>query len=437
MNVGAARPEDSGTYYAWGETTPKSEYSWDTYKWCEGYDGSVQNRHLTKYNPDSGYGKVDGKSTLEIGDDAAHQTLSGKWRMPTKAEFQELVDNCKWKWGKVDGVYGYLVTSKIPGRTKNSIFLPATGIRYGSESLNAGESSCYWSSTEDESEPNRAYYLDIAKKSHGADAFYRFYGYPIRAVWDDSLDESATQAAPVQSDSTQEEEIEDGLGDDPDEYFDPICIESSEAGTLGNLLSGWSPDEVTELVVSGALDARDFNTMKSTYKNLSYLDMSDARIAAYHGDGGTDANTSDYKENELPLGAFFYWVPVDEGMPSLTEVHLPKSITAIGRNAFARAYNITMIEIPEGVRSIGYVSFAICTSLQNVDLPTTLTSIGKQAFSSDKNILRVNCHAIDPPALEEGVFNCPKAELHVPEGYEEVYAESEWGKHFSYIKDDL
>jgi uncharacterized tellurite resistance protein B-like protein len=268
-----------------------------------------------------------------------------------------------------------------------------------------------------------------------------------RLKYDSTLEGSAAQTALTRTDTQEkeiedeleeeiEEEVEEGRGSMPDEY-EPIFIESSEAGTLGSMLSGWAPDEVTALVVSGLLDARDFNTLKSTYKYLSFIDISDVKIEAYHGDGGTDANTSDYKENELPLGAFFYWVPVDEGMPSLTAVHLPKSITAIGRNALARAYNITMIEIPEGVRTIGYVSFAICTSLQFVDLPSTLTSIGNQAFASDKNIIFVNCHAIIPPSLGNNVFECPNAELHVPEGYKDVYAESDWGKYFSYIKDDL
>ena len=230
---------------------------------------------------------------------------------------------------------------------------------------------------------------------------------------------------------------EEGLGDDPDEIFDPICIESTQPGSLKELLRDYSPGDVTDLIITGVLDARDFNTLKSTYTSLSYLDISDTRIAAFSGDGGTDTNTTVYREDELPLGAFFYWVPVDEGMPSLTEVILPKSIKAIGRNALARAYNIKMMDIPEGVQSIGFVAFAICTSLGNVDLPSTLTSIGNQAFSSDKNILRVNCKAITPPTLGNNVFDCPKATLHVPVGCKDDYANSNWGQYFSDIVADL
>ena len=35
-NLGANSPEEYGDYYAWGETEEKSDYSWDTYKWCKG-----------------------------------------------------------------------------------------------------------------------------------------------------------------------------------------------------------------------------------------------------------------------------------------------------------------------------------------------------------------------------------------------------------------
>ena len=42
-NVGATKPEAYGSYFAWGETAPKSNYSWSTYKW-----GTAEGK-LTKY----------------------------------------------------------------------------------------------------------------------------------------------------------------------------------------------------------------------------------------------------------------------------------------------------------------------------------------------------------------------------------------------------
>ena len=46
---------------------------------------------------------------------------TGRWRMPTVAEANELLESCTWEWGIYNGVNGYQVT----GPNGNSIFLPA------------------------------------------------------------------------------------------------------------------------------------------------------------------------------------------------------------------------------------------------------------------------------------------------------------------------
>ena len=117
-NVGATAPEEYGDYFAWGETETKATYDLSNYKWCNGTYES-----MTKYCTNSEYGIVDNKTTLELSDDAARVNWGGSWRMPTKAEQDELrnTDNCTWEWTTQNGVNGYKVTSKKNG---NSIFLP-------------------------------------------------------------------------------------------------------------------------------------------------------------------------------------------------------------------------------------------------------------------------------------------------------------------------
>ncbi len=66
-NIGASSPEDYGDYFAWGETTTKSNYEWSTLKYCEDNTGD----RFSKYNTQSKYGNVDNKTTLEKSDDAA------------------------------------------------------------------------------------------------------------------------------------------------------------------------------------------------------------------------------------------------------------------------------------------------------------------------------------------------------------------------------
>lgn len=119
-NVGAERPEDYGDYFAWGETVPKNDYGWETYKWCRGTSDS-----MTKYCTDGKLGTVDNNTVLDLKDDVAHVKWRGKWRMPTREEFKELWKKCVWRWTTLNGVYGELIT----GPSGNSIFLPAAGYR--------------------------------------------------------------------------------------------------------------------------------------------------------------------------------------------------------------------------------------------------------------------------------------------------------------------
>lgn len=116
FNIGATSPEETGDLFAWGETSPKSSYGyWVNYKW-----GTIDN--LTKYNVDSKRGTVDNITVLEPADDAAHVNWGGKWRMPTKEEIQELIDNCDWEEIEVNGVACIKMTGKKEGYTGKSLF---------------------------------------------------------------------------------------------------------------------------------------------------------------------------------------------------------------------------------------------------------------------------------------------------------------------------
>ena len=172
-NVGATTPEGYGDYFAWGETTPKTTYNWSTYKYCNGtYDS------MTKYCTDSEYGIVDYKTTLELSDDAAQVNWGGSWRMPTKAEQDELKNKCTWTWITLNGVKGYKVTSK---KTGNSIFLPAAGYRNRNMPYGAVNNGSYWSSSL-ESSSSFAYYLTFYSSDVYRGYNLRTYGFSVRAV---------------------------------------------------------------------------------------------------------------------------------------------------------------------------------------------------------------------------------------------------------------
>jgi len=174
-NVGAEKPEDYGDYFAWGETVPKSDYSWSTYKFTT--DGGDT---FTKYTGSD-------KTVLDAADDAATANWGGDWRMPTLDEQKELLDNCTWEWQEegntaFGGVAGMKVTSKKTGYTDKYIFLPASGYRYGASLSDAGSLGYYWSATLRADNAKRAYHLYFYSGDQDWDSVNRCYGRAVRPV---------------------------------------------------------------------------------------------------------------------------------------------------------------------------------------------------------------------------------------------------------------
>ncbi len=157
-NVGASAPEEYGDYFAWGETEPKDDYSWLSYKFALGTDTQGP---FSKYVTIPSYGAVDNKTVLDPEDDAAHVNLGGAWRMPTEAECTELWENCTWTWTKENGVNGRRVTSNKEGYTDKSIFLPAAGFYDNAGLLIAGSRGHYWASSLSTSGPYNAWYVQF------------------------------------------------------------------------------------------------------------------------------------------------------------------------------------------------------------------------------------------------------------------------------------
>ena len=174
-NLGASKPEELGDYFAWGETSPKDPdkdgFSWDNYKWINGYSYSS----LTKYCSNGYNGFSDNKTVLDLKDDAAHVILGGKWRIPTSDEFQELMNTCTWEETTINGING----KKVTGPNGNSIFLPYTGHGSGRE-VYAGIWGVYWCSDLFIGNELQAFLMDISQR--GVTVSSRCAGNTIRPV---------------------------------------------------------------------------------------------------------------------------------------------------------------------------------------------------------------------------------------------------------------
>ena len=153
-NVGATSPEEYGDYFAWGETTKKTEYT----------EENSLTLGLSDYQLQS-LGYIDSEGNLTAQYDAARANWGGDWRMPTRAEIKELINNCTWTWTTQSGVNG----CKVEGPNGNSIFLPAAGYSLWSQSYNDGYNGDYWSST-----PHDDSYF----------AYYFSFGNGIESVYD-------------------------------------------------------------------------------------------------------------------------------------------------------------------------------------------------------------------------------------------------------------
>ena len=186
-NLGASKPSESGDYYAWGETAPKADYDWPTYKWMQA--GKSNSNYITKYTvadgqtggiwyDSSGAFIGDNKTVLAAADDAATANLGSPWRMPTADEIKELIDNCTWIWTTQDGVNGY----QVDGPNGNAIFLPASGEREDSGLIDAGTKAHYWSSSLRTTLNSYAHHIYFDSGNYERQGVLRCYGYSVRPV---------------------------------------------------------------------------------------------------------------------------------------------------------------------------------------------------------------------------------------------------------------
>ena len=149
-NVGAYTPENPGKYYAWGQTFSDTFATLD-----EDISGN------RKY-------------------DVARATWGGTWRLPTREEFEELIQCCTWTWTTQNGTKGYKVTSRRNGKF---IFLSAAGNYNYLESklLQVGAAGYYWSSSPYEG-TNNAYRVSFNSSVYEVDWGRRYNCFSVRAV---------------------------------------------------------------------------------------------------------------------------------------------------------------------------------------------------------------------------------------------------------------
>jgi len=187
MNVGANAITDYGLYFQWGDTQgytaaqvpSEKAFSWDDYKYGDGTT-------FTKYN------ETDGKTVLDPSDDAVTVAWGGNWRIPTKEEYQALVNATTNEWTTIDGVNGRLFTDKTDN--SKTLFFPAAGNYEDGDVWDVGSNGYYWSRSLYTNSVNNAWGL------HFSDGYVypngnngRYQGCSVRGVFGEKSPETSNQ----------------------------------------------------------------------------------------------------------------------------------------------------------------------------------------------------------------------------------------------------
>lgn len=190
MNVGATAPEGFGLYYAWGDT---KGYRWQeyhtfgtsTYKWWD-----TNALRFTKYNEE------DGKTILDLSDDAARKAWGGGWRVPSYADMEELAANTYHPGCKLNGTWGiaFFKTKDDADKGKKEnpvaeydlasdvcIFIPYMGYILNDVLWHDGEYATLWLSTVGS---NVRFSSSTVNYNTFTVQYPRVVGLPVRAVVD-------------------------------------------------------------------------------------------------------------------------------------------------------------------------------------------------------------------------------------------------------------
>jgi len=223
-----------------------------------------------------------------------------------------------------------------------------------------------------------------------------------------------------------------------DALYAQISVNCGVGGGLSNAVKAVQPNLslVTDLTVSGTIDARDFRFIRDELTHIENLNLSAVTIASYTGEGGTDCIESGsgsggdvsvtYAANAIPkmalykrwlTGIGFNTVTNEIKMENLKSLSLPSNITTTGSYAFAKT-KIQSISFPEGLSTVGEKSLTYCDNLASVAFPASLTAIlgsSSSFFEGCSNLSSVTfAEPANITAFPQWLFGASSSDLQLP-----------------------
>jgi len=188
-------------------------------------------------------------------------------------------------------------------------------------------------------------------------------------------------------------------------------VNVTTAGTLSTLITASEANTITNLTVTGNIDARDVAYMRDKMKVLSILNLNSSIIKSFTGTDGTNSGIStSYPANEIPIYAFYNPVYLSY-KPSLTSITLPTTTSGIGLQAFYYCWNLTgTINIPATVKSITNYAFYGCSSISAFTVANSnsrYSALNGVLFNKNQDTLLIF------PALKSGIYSIPSTVKHI------------------------
>ena len=415
FNIGATKPEEYGDYYSWGNTVHRGESETD--------DALNVNNGYIRYNTDSRWGEVDNKTRLELEDDVAQVKLGGKWRMPSREEFEELIENCDWTFGvDMNGISGARAASKV---YDCDIFFPWAGCLDASL-YDVGYRGAYWSSSLDAGDPLQAYVLYVGYSAY-LYTYYRNNGLPIRPVYDDSI-------VPVGSVGLDKGSLTLSIGE----------IQSLEATVLPADASArtirWSSSDESVAAVSPSGEVLGVTAGSATITAASLDGSRKATCRVTVNPEGADSHILYSTTDGQPV-VVFIWSDFGAGLISNRYVGswgvltFDGPVSWVGGCAFSNNDNLREIGIPETVTVIGNQAFLGCGNLVEITIPERVESIYDEAFDGCIGLTRVTVCAKLPPEIGRNCFEGSGCPIYVPAGSVDAYKSAEgWSTYADRIR---
>ena len=191
-----------------------------------------------------------------------------------------------------------------------------------------------------------------------------------------------------------------------------LSVDVSSSGGLSTAIgiSGITRSTITDLTVTGTIDARDFMIMSgNNMPFLTNLDLSGANIVGYTGTGGPKGSNQSYDYLANSIGISFYSAVT--GTSQLKSIKLPNTLTSIENSAFRNCSNLTNITIPQNLISIGNASFQFCESLTSISIPSKVNFIGLGAFESCGAFINIDTNNLYYSSIDGVLFNKNKTVL--------------------------